>query len=146
MAHRADDRGSGDRADEQRQPNLGRWEQRIVHRGIHGRSLGSGGAQSVPTASSQHPPIGYHGAMQKLPAFQNEPYTDFSAPANRRAMDEALANGRACPRQAPSILPASSHWVPWSYAKTAGISKRTVHRFLRSRKPAGAEKSVYGSF
>ena len=33
--------------------------------------------------------------MQKLPAFQNEPYTDFSAPANRRAMDEALANVRA---------------------------------------------------
>jgi 1-pyrroline-5-carboxylate dehydrogenase len=33
--------------------------------------------------------------MQKLPAFQNEPYTDFSAPANRPAMDEALANVRA---------------------------------------------------
>src|ERR1039458_4603421 len=95
MSHRAGDRGSGDRAHGQRQPNLGRWEQRIVHRGIHGRFLGSGGAQSVPTASSQHPPIGYHGAMQKLPAFQNEPYTDFSVPANRRAMDEALANVRA---------------------------------------------------
>jgi 1-pyrroline-5-carboxylate dehydrogenase len=33
--------------------------------------------------------------MQKLPAFQNEPITDFSAPANRRAMDEALAKVRA---------------------------------------------------
>ena len=29
--------------------------------------------------------------MQNLPAFRNEPYTDFSAPANRRAMEEALA-------------------------------------------------------
>jgi 1-pyrroline-5-carboxylate dehydrogenase len=33
--------------------------------------------------------------MQTLPAFQNEPYTDFSTPANRRAMDEALADVRA---------------------------------------------------
>ena len=33
--------------------------------------------------------------MEQLPAFQNEPYTDFSAPANRRAMDEALAQVRA---------------------------------------------------
>ena len=33
--------------------------------------------------------------MEKLPAFQNEPYTDFSAPANRRAMHEALANVRS---------------------------------------------------
>lgn len=32
--------------------------------------------------------------MQTLPAFQNEPYTDFSAPANRRAMEEALARVR----------------------------------------------------
>jgi 1-pyrroline-5-carboxylate dehydrogenase len=33
--------------------------------------------------------------MGKLPAFQNEPYTDFSAPENRRAMDDALATVRA---------------------------------------------------
>jgi 1-pyrroline-5-carboxylate dehydrogenase len=33
--------------------------------------------------------------MDKLPAFQNEPYTDFSTPANRRAMDQALAGVRA---------------------------------------------------
>src|ERR1017187_6067289 len=66
-----------------------------VHRGIHGRSLGSVGAQSVPTASSQHPPIGYHGAMQNLPAFKTEPSPPFSAPANRRAMADALANVRA---------------------------------------------------
>jgi 1-pyrroline-5-carboxylate dehydrogenase len=33
--------------------------------------------------------------MEKLPAFQNEPYTDFSAPATRRPMDEALAKVRA---------------------------------------------------
>src|ERR1700691_385734 len=33
--------------------------------------------------------------MEALPAFQNEPYTDFSAPRNRRPMDEALANVRA---------------------------------------------------
>ena len=32
--------------------------------------------------------------MQKLPAFHNEPYTDFSAPANRRAADNALAQVR----------------------------------------------------
>ncbi len=29
--------------------------------------------------------------MQKLPPFQNEPYTNFSDPANRRAMEAALA-------------------------------------------------------
>jgi 1-pyrroline-5-carboxylate dehydrogenase len=33
--------------------------------------------------------------MEKLPAFQNEPSTDFSTPANRRAIDEALAKVRA---------------------------------------------------
>jgi len=33
--------------------------------------------------------------MESLPAFQNESYTDFSAPANRRAMEEALARVRA---------------------------------------------------
>jgi len=33
--------------------------------------------------------------MEKLPAFRNEPLTDFSAPANRRAMEEALAQVRA---------------------------------------------------
>jgi 1-pyrroline-5-carboxylate dehydrogenase len=33
--------------------------------------------------------------MDKLPAFQNEPFTDFSAPANRRTMEEALAQVRA---------------------------------------------------
>ena len=33
--------------------------------------------------------------MEALPAFQNEPYTDFSAPRNRRPMDEALASVRA---------------------------------------------------
>jgi len=33
--------------------------------------------------------------MQSLPAFHNEPYTDFTAPANRRAMEEALASVRA---------------------------------------------------
>ena len=33
--------------------------------------------------------------MEALPAFQNEPYTDFSLPANRRAADEALAGVRA---------------------------------------------------
>ena len=33
--------------------------------------------------------------MEKLPAFRNEPLTDFSAPANRRAIEEALAQVRA---------------------------------------------------
>ena len=33
--------------------------------------------------------------MEKLPAFRNEPLTDFSAPANRRAMEEALVQVRA---------------------------------------------------
>ena len=33
--------------------------------------------------------------MQRLPAFQNEPSTDFSTPTNRRAMEEALAKVRA---------------------------------------------------
>jgi hypothetical protein len=33
--------------------------------------------------------------MEKLPAFRNEPYTDFSDPANRRAMDAALSAVRA---------------------------------------------------
>jgi 1-pyrroline-5-carboxylate dehydrogenase len=33
--------------------------------------------------------------MEKLPAFQNEPYTDFSTPANRLASEEALAKVRA---------------------------------------------------
>ncbi|MGA2133359.1 MAG: L-glutamate gamma-semialdehyde dehydrogenase [Bryobacteraceae bacterium] len=33
--------------------------------------------------------------MEKLAAFQNEAFTDFSAPANRRAMEEALAQVRA---------------------------------------------------
>ncbi len=33
--------------------------------------------------------------MEKLPAFQNEPYTDFSSPANRQAMEQALAKVRA---------------------------------------------------
>ena len=33
--------------------------------------------------------------MQTLPAFHNEPYTDFSPPANRRAMEEALGEVRA---------------------------------------------------
>ena len=33
--------------------------------------------------------------MEKLPAFHNEPYTDFSTPANRLALDEALAKVRA---------------------------------------------------
>ena len=50
-------------------------------------------AASCSPGKLRHPPVGYHGAMEKLPAFQNEPYTDFSTPANRRAMDEALAEG-----------------------------------------------------
>jgi hypothetical protein len=29
--------------------------------------------------------------MKKLLAFQNEPYTDFSAPVNRRPMEDAFA-------------------------------------------------------
>jgi 1-pyrroline-5-carboxylate dehydrogenase len=33
--------------------------------------------------------------MEKLPAFRNEPLTDFSTPANRRAIEEALARVRA---------------------------------------------------
>jgi 1-pyrroline-5-carboxylate dehydrogenase len=33
--------------------------------------------------------------MEKLPAFRNEPYTDFSAPRNRRAMEEAQDAVRA---------------------------------------------------
>jgi 1-pyrroline-5-carboxylate dehydrogenase len=33
--------------------------------------------------------------MEELPAFRNEPYTDFSAPANRQAMEAALAGVRA---------------------------------------------------
>ncbi|MGO4885111.1 MAG: L-glutamate gamma-semialdehyde dehydrogenase [Bryobacteraceae bacterium] len=33
--------------------------------------------------------------MQTLPAFHNEPYTDFSTPANRRAMEAALVEVRA---------------------------------------------------
>src|ERR1035438_4252609 len=33
--------------------------------------------------------------MEKPPAFQHEPYPDFPAPANRLALDEALAKVRA---------------------------------------------------
>ena len=33
--------------------------------------------------------------MEKLPAFRNEPYTDFSVPRNRRAMEDAQAAVRA---------------------------------------------------
>ncbi|HWQ54220.1 MAG TPA: L-glutamate gamma-semialdehyde dehydrogenase [Bryobacteraceae bacterium] len=33
--------------------------------------------------------------METLPAFRNEPYTDFSLPANRQAMEDALAAVRA---------------------------------------------------
>jgi 1-pyrroline-5-carboxylate dehydrogenase len=33
-------------------------------------------------------------SVSSLPAFQNEPYTDFSVPANRRRMEEALATVR----------------------------------------------------
>jgi len=33
--------------------------------------------------------------MQDLPAFRSEPYTDFSVPASRRAMESALAAVRA---------------------------------------------------
>jgi 1-pyrroline-5-carboxylate dehydrogenase len=33
--------------------------------------------------------------MPNLPAFQNEPYADYSIPANRKAMEEALAKVRA---------------------------------------------------
>ncbi|HLY17265.1 MAG TPA: L-glutamate gamma-semialdehyde dehydrogenase [Bryobacteraceae bacterium] len=33
--------------------------------------------------------------MEKLPAFHNEPYTDFSDPANRRSAEDALARVRA---------------------------------------------------
>ncbi len=33
-------------------------------------------------------------SLVKVPAFRNEPYTDFSIPANRRRMEEALAKVR----------------------------------------------------
>jgi 1-pyrroline-5-carboxylate dehydrogenase len=33
--------------------------------------------------------------MENLPAFRNEPYTDFSAPSNRQAMEEALRSVHA---------------------------------------------------
>ncbi len=33
--------------------------------------------------------------METLPEFRNEAYTDFSLPANRRAMEAALAQARA---------------------------------------------------
>ena len=35
-----------------------------------------------------------HAIRLKLPEFRNEPYTDFSLPANRRRMEEALAKVR----------------------------------------------------
>src|SRR5687768_1914053 len=34
-------------------------------------------------------------SLESLPAFRNEPYTDFSRPENRRAMEEALSSVRA---------------------------------------------------
>jgi len=45
--------------------------------------------------AATHPPAMSKLTLESLPPFRNEPYTDFSVPENRRAMEQALAQVRA---------------------------------------------------
>ena len=100
--------------------------------------------------------------MAQLPEFHNEPYTDFSAPANRQAMEQALAQvhaqfGReyqlrigseyiATGDKLESLNPSKTSEVVGSHHKaTAALAEKAVegaHAYFRKWSRTPAEERV----